>query len=378
MALPPVGPQPTELFANKTSLTPGFEYERKESKVKTDYKKKHRAPPPPTNFGQYKPKILSLDSSADVPVNRNALVKNNGNATTNGVMENSSSNRNAKPFLIGDKDTPMVLQSTPEDTAEVESKVSDLNIASDGVLFPPSDGTETRNPLFNMRTENTEPVERNGEPSGVFIPPPDYDEDETSFQFTGRVSGSAVHGDAQVYKDYTGEDFSQYLSDDEIDLNGVAMRKKRSSHATDRKSKTEAKRSQYKKRDSLPQKSSGKKKKSDSIKGESSLRNFTFADSKIGTVRQDSDNKRRSLSSLAEGFAEADVFVNSGSSYETFLRTRNGEVVSELTNENAVNKTEERSGRRHSYHSSHGKDTLWKKLTWKFKKHAQGFDLNKT
>nr|KAG5711793.1 hypothetical protein BaRGS_023557 [Batillaria attramentaria] len=242
-----------------------FEYEQKESKGNYDIKKKRRAPPPPTGLGQYKPKILSDDSLGNVPANRNSEEststaptrpprRSSGSQHQNGNAGNSGQ---VRALVMGDKDTPMVLHPSGDDAMEVDADDDESLLLRSDVVAVHEGGTETDNPLFNMRQDSIEEAEQTQEPEGVFIPAPDYDEEEKTIELTDEPEEDfdpSPRRGKKVYKEYAGEDFSQYLSDDETDPR-VELRRppRRPMHIMERKSKTEAKRPHYKKLISVSQ-----------------------------------------------------------------------------------------------------------------------------
>lgn len=427
-----------ELFVKAGTGNPtfgSFEYEQKESKGNYDIKKKRRAPPPPTGLGGYKPKILGEDPGfGNVPINRDRPDEGSSSGAPSGanrssVLDARSSNgAPARALIIGDHNTPMVLHPYEDDVRNMEAEVHGLVLRSD-VVAVHEGGTETENPLFGMRQCSTEehadgamfqvfgmrrnsadeyaeqPVHSNGtddttenplfgmrqnstedtpedeEPNGVFIPDPDYDEEEKTIVLAEEPEEDAAvsprhspRRGQKVYKEYAGEDFSQYLSDDEAD-SGIdhLRRQRRPMHIMERKSKTEAKRPHYKKRESLPPKLADNR-NSKGFGGSASLRDFTYADSKFATLRGGSDKKRNSLGSIPQD-GEAELFVNTGSSYETFLRTKNGEVMDNFSTDSGFET--DRGGHPGELPArySHSRDSVWKRMTWKLKKHVHVFDL---
>ena len=235
------------------------------------------------------------------------------------------------------------------------------------------------------------------EPEGVFIPAPDYDEEEKTMVLEEEEGDFDMNFDPRrkrdVYREYQGEDFAQYLSDED---NGADFTQTYTSrprrpppqpfkhHTTERKPKGENKRL-FKKRDAGVANTKHKKSPDKSISGSQSLRNFSYADSKFGTIN--GRNKRHSLPrSLSQEAEEADLFAETGSSYEQFLSHRNGDVNMSMDNDRPVSMLvddrpfgEAALGlpeRPPSYaRQSSKKDTLWKKLTWRFKQPKHSFDL---
>ena len=414
-ALPQRGLHVRELFVQNGpgSGAPSFQYAQKESRSSYDIKskKKNRAPPPPVGLGQYKPRILSGDSSVNVlndhvtsPVRPPRPSKGRGSASTaNNNNNNDDDGKDVdrtRPFIMGDKDTPMMLHPS-DDVRDVDLYLDDLALTSTGMPGHAGRQLGTDNPLFRLEEEEEEkekeeegssdaltpnglPHMTNGaeseETDGVYIPAPDYDEEEKTMVFPDepdeQESNSPQRG-KKVYKEYYGEDFAQYLSDEENGQGEVMRRPRRrgaAGHHAERKSKTEAKRPMYKKRDSLPSKG----KKDRGFSGTHSLRDFSFADSKFGTLTR--EKKRHSLPAVADDTADAELFVNTGDSYEHFLRSKNGEELGDVLTD--VPYGQGRAGFLPNAPPMYAgtaptKDSLWKKLTWKFKKQARrSFDLS--
>ncbi|XP_076462368.1 uncharacterized protein LOC143294776 [Babylonia areolata] len=442
-AIPHRGPHVRELFVKTgpaVAAVGPFEGDQSESRTSYDLggkRKRVGAPTPqPVGLGQYKPRILADNTDANIPLHHghpddprqpsNSRAPDSGADRSAGThQEGSHSHSHSRPFMVGDKDTPLVLHS-PSDTYGLERDVRALTVSpsreGEGMVIG------TSNPLFDLQETPTangdvsvsggkvrhyekrkdkkgekqrehreqhrelqhreqfrelqhreqqgelqhreqfrelQHREQHREPEGVYIPAPDYDEEEKTMIFSDEPDDDELSSEMsgkKIYREYYGEDFSQYLSDDENGLDDILHRHSRSSHMVDRKSKTEVKRNHYKKRDSL----AGKDKKDKGFQGSSSLRNFSYADSKFGTLT--ASHRRPSVNSLSEKTEEAELFVNTGSSYEHFLCSKNGEGPVE-------------AGVPHMPHTftrpAHKKDTLWKKLTWKFKKQPKnGFSVS--
>lgn len=423
-----------------------FQYDHKESKASYNIspKKKNRAPPPPSGLSQYRPKILTTDSHApgivaihheggqlltspsgnnevaSLPVRPPRLGKGQSSAdsTANGGVNSSS------PFIIGDKDVPMVLHAPDEDlSGDQERDIGDRQrlTSVDGMPGYESQGTE--NPLFRMQDGEEEEermdtgegsrasdsydvagdwdrVYQNGDIhhpakisdhrdklNGVYIPDPDYDEDEKTLVLEDEDGDLDLHLNPEdrgqkVYKEYHGEDFAQYLSDEDAPRDMLQTLKRPShsrshNHLADRKSKTEAQRPHFKKRDSVFSQGGagkGKNRERNSISGSHSLRDFSFNDSKFGTVTGGNNHKRHSLSltsSHDSASEEAEIFVETGNSYEQFLRHRNGQVPADGVGDNRSELVDAAHGLPEAppryARASGSRDSLWKKMTWKFK-----------
>jgi hypothetical protein len=249
------------------------------------------------------------------------------------------------------------------------------------------------------------------EPEVVFIPAPDYDEEEKTMMLEEEDGDpdlylDPAHRGQRVYREYQGEDFAQYLSDEDtpqMTQTLTARHRRFNMNGVERRAKTEAKRPHYKKRDSMLSpggghhhnhqhhksgKKHGKEKDNrDGFSGSHSLRDFSFADSKFGTVN--GRNKRHSLpQSLSSNHdlsaQEAEMFVETESSYEQFLHQRHGHaptmgtlhedaLVDDLPFGQAAHGLPEAPPK---YGRQNSKDGMWKKLTWKFKSRMQhSFDF---
>lgn len=445
-----------DLFSKGGSGLGGFQYANKESRssYNMDSKKKRRAPQPPAGLQQYKPKILSSDSTVNVPVHRSddTPVRPPRPSKNRGLGNASSSSdiNGSKPIVMGDKDVPMAFPGTEDDPEEINLNVSELNLTSHDLLSKGHDGgtdnplfhmhdessavpQHTDNPLFHMHNDTTIPQstgsplfdihdsnsavphpledsvlslhddslsaqapednllfsmqeeshsspqprsvsdhddteqrKKEEEPDGVYIPAPDYEEEEMMMAIPEEPEEDypgKQQRPTKVFKEYAGEDFGQYLSDDENGYEEILRRASRPNLQMDNRSKTEVKRPQNKKREPLPMKN--KKDKS----GFSSLRNFSYADSKFGTITGQKKNPNHA--SRPEGSKEAEMFVNTGDSYEQFLYSKNGEDPRQVGMDHS-------SG--HSASSgypgqAHSRDSVWKKFTWKMKKQVNSFDL---
>ncbi|XP_076439949.1 uncharacterized protein LOC143279720 [Babylonia areolata] len=421
-ALPQVSPA-GDLFNKGGPPFGSFEYNQKESRSSYDIgaKKKRRAPAPPSGLAQYKPKILSSDTSGDIPVPvstdspvappRPSRNRDGGKAAA----------REAGPIVMGDKNVPVVLppsQHDDDDPQHVDLNVSSLNLTShdvltdhhqdlgtDNPLFSTHDelspdsrssadnpvldthddnvttSQSTDNPLFSLHDEGVSGtqgrLESNSfedrkeqddtEPEGVYIPAPDYDEEELTMAIPEEADDGRRHSSrrsTRVYKEYDGEDFGQYLSDEENGYEEILRRASRPSIQIDHKSKTEVRRPHYKKRESLPLKN----KKDKGVSGFSSLRTFSYADSKFGTV---SGNRRQS--GLLSGPKEPEHFVNTAASYEQFLYGQNGGEVGPAGSELPSYRQEASPDHPPRVQS---RDSVWKKFTWKVKKQMNSFDLS--
>ncbi|GFR90119.1 hypothetical protein ElyMa_002559700 [Elysia marginata] len=256
--------------------------------------------------------------------------------------------------------------------------------------------------------------------SGVYIPEPDYDEDEQTLDFTSeetsdedaaerrervgsgngvRSSVSSQSGNVYSIPQYEGEDLSHYLSDDEADglpvspfdnpmpaptYNGKTKPKK----SVSKKSKPE----HFNPRPKLSQKHSlfkdssstngtlqskakrkGKAGKSGAQSAAfNSVRSFSYADSKYGTkgraagremmmVSPGGISHDRTFSSESEPVDDSDMFLsatNQASSYESFLRSRHGQSMPTESSDSGVEMAEDAGGEGGG---------VWKRLTWRLR-----------
>lgn len=180
---------------------------------------------------------------------------------------------------------------------------------------------------FSQKTNLQSSLEENDEP---FIPEPDYDEDEITIDFKNEDCDqvtSSINSGTLLYKDYEGEDFGQYISDEEehIENLGYTWRKNirhnypRQDHS--RKAKTEVKRQR------LSSQRSAQKlfKSAPKMKGSTmrqNLREFSFADAKISLANTVSQVYNNRYKKNTEVTAEDEQFLRSRHSYEQFLHNR--------------------------------------------------------
>ncbi|KAL8622468.1 hypothetical protein ACOMHN_034133 [Nucella lapillus] len=225
-------------------------------------------------------------------------------------------------------------------------------------------------PPLQSNSDHDDTAQRKGEePEGVYIPAPDYEEEEMMMSISEEPEEehpNSTDRPTRVFKEYAGEDFGQYLSDEENGYEEILRRASRPNLHADHKSKTEPKRPQNKKREPLPLKN----KKDKGVNGYSSLRNFSYADSKFGTI---SRQKNQTPVSRPEGNKEADIFVDTGASYEQFLYSKNGDhpgIEMDPSSKHPASSGQPEQAQH--------KDSMWKKLTWRVKKQMNSFDLTAT
>ena len=351
---------PANNFVSTTYSATGFSFDKKEDESKPKYKstKKTTAPPRP-KFGDYKPKILQVDSIVNVPISQKT--------PTSIVPKEKQNGFTAKPLIIGDKDVPIVIAPIEPNDDEVYTEIPDDSDSEAAMTIIHQNGQTTTNPLYdngdksshgnvvgsrrhnsgNKITHNTTKEEING----VSVPEPDYDEDEVTMEFDGE--GEMDQNDATknrenpAYKDFEGEDFSKYMND-EMECEPITYKKARNGRTGTR---TEGKR--YKKRDSRsPHTMFGTPTKNGKFKS-GSVRNYSVEDTKLG-LTVDGTVKGKSIKNG----------VNYGTSYESFLNSRHGTAV----DNGGVDSSRRDTSIEDSY-PMNGKQTLWKKFTWRLKRH---------
>ncbi|XP_013071711.2 uncharacterized protein LOC106058759 [Biomphalaria glabrata] len=427
------GPKIHEIFSN-AGKNIAFTYENQETKQQIQLSKKKNAVSGPgmKKFGGYKPKILSgqndfLSLQNDTP---NVSLGLSGNS----VSRTNQTLTKPKPWVIGDKNVPMVLAplSSEEDNdsvdvngnnhdnghindapndfghlyndqmRDVENSMRTQNIHSDTSTLisyssdhdqgvdnpaaslmsivdtlnageapekPPHINGKHHHPTVDLSHSNSVDVHVSEE---VFIPAPDYDEEERTLDFTSEDTddpdspeGGQRNPKARpLSKVYDGEDFSQYLSDD--DDNNVELRQKSNKNTLTRKSTSEAAKPKLNQKHLMfKQNTLGKNKRhsSGSVPGFNSVRHFSYADSKFGTKGRNT-SKSMAFTELTD---EGDVFLSANSqqgSYESFLRSRNGDVIPHReTSDSGLDMVEDG----HLAHQRNKGDTLWKKMTYRFK-----------
>lgn len=200
-----------------------------------------------------------------------------------------------------------------------ESKLSDNNRKKVTATVEP-DYLSQRN-LLNSNLMDNEYEE-------IYIPEPDYDEDEVTLSFKNEDFGntdSQENSPGQLFKNYEGEDFGKYLSDEEdiVDTNGYTWRKNiqyQTIKPTSQKANTEIKRNRPK----TPKTAQAMFKSAPKIKGNiirHNLRDFSYADTKISVKPANGKTESR-YQKKQEKFTDDDDFMRTKNSYEKFLSTR--------------------------------------------------------
>lgn len=283
--------------------------EQFERKARLNFNKSRPAPPPPgtqillPKIGNYKPKILLSRNNSkaaapkspydDVPPNEqqksheqtterkssssesnskcNIQTDEHGIYSTIDIMPDYDTNTTEtverKCMIIGDKDTPLVLESSyigddnenKTETQKVDNSVSSIpkNELEEDNLFGDHDnvvnvGEVVVNPIFEDKTKQTgesvdtvnekprHPYKKRrapGIPSSYvnrnrhnsqtshdsdeeypYIPEPDYEEEEATMNFDDVLNKDVYHAqrrDQKIIKEYEGEDFAKYMDEDE-------------------------------------------------------------------------------------------------------------------------------------------------------------------
>lgn len=159
----------------------------------------------------------------------------------------------------------------------------------------------------------------------LFIPEPDYDEDEFTIDFKSEDADKLAYNrnsGSTLYKDYEGEDFGQYLSDEDDQTEDIGFTwRKNIRHNYPRKARTEVKRQ----RSSNQKRAEKLFKSAPKMKGgtvRQNLREFSFADAKISlgkTFKEFSNNRYKKNTEVT---ADDEHFLRSRNSYEQFLGIR--------------------------------------------------------
>ncbi|KAH9515386.1 hypothetical protein Btru_014316 [Bulinus truncatus] len=430
------GPKVHEIFSNSAlGKNNAFVFRNQEQKqqIQLSSKKKNNAGQVQgmKKFGGYKPKILAGNN--DFLAIQNEAQDVSRDLATEYESRTNKTLTKPKPWIIGDKNVPMVLSnfSNEDDGDEIdvngnthvgevsgdfghyyddhirdiEKSMKTHSIHSDtstlishssdheqGMDNPAASLMSSMDTLHTLASDShneasDEPARVNGfhgydstdsdspghKVSGdPFIPAPDYDEEERTLDFASEDTDDPDSpGDSQrnpkirpLSKVYHGEDLSHYLTDEDEDR--VELRQKSNKSTLSRKSSSEtAKPKLAQKHSMFKQNPQGKNKRhsTGTNPGFSSVRNFSYADSKYGTKGR-SKSKNSPFTELTD---DADVFLTANaheSSYESFLRSRSGEAYPiPDCNDSGVD-----TGDDGSFTQQRGKnDTIWKKMTLRFK-----------
>lgn len=440
-------PKVQEIFSNPAlGKNNAFVFTEQETKQQIQLSKKKAASgngqmPIMKKFGGYKPKILGGETDFLALRKDDTLDALNQESRTNRLLTKP------QPWIIGDKNVPMVLAPLHDDDDDYtdengnnhengyddkpkngglysmsyssEDRVNDIghslrthSISSETSTLISNHSSEhiqgfdnpglrahssmsdtmstdtpeviTGNPNFtDRRSQGQEEID--GEiQEGVYIPAPDYDEEERTLDFNSEDTDDPDSNEESkkskelkakpLGKVYGGEDLSHYLTDDEVDENQVELRSNRKSQkgssSLGRKSNSDHQGAKLSQKHSLfKQQSQQSKNKRNSGKvvspGFNSVRSFSYADSKFGTTKNKSGSKHNlSFSELTD---DSETFLNTNthqSSYESFLRSRNGDAIPNTDlNDSGVEMGEDGT----LSHRKSKDDTLWKKMTLRLK-----------
>ncbi|XP_033736685.1 uncharacterized protein LOC117324953 [Pecten maximus] len=292
-------------------------------------------------------------------------------------------------------DNPGFVDNAPSD---VNQHFNDVNEFDD---IPPADY-----PLEEEEEDRPKPPPRkkkgktleNGE-GAPYIPVPDYDEGSTR-KFNGGPTDAPRH--EPIFEEFGGEDYSKYLSDEEDyefdtsltwrkEMKHKRYKAKNNKQGTAQRSKGRTAVQMRRPPDGpKPQQEirpiGTKSRKQLETVHESmrrnTIRDFTFADSKIGngTVRStvSTSAKGRYMKRNKE---RGRIVENEEGTYEDFLRNRHNENGSNSSNDSGIVPGEEINYHNHVFMHSQpklkdGKSSLWKKLTWKFKRNTSGYQMS--
>ncbi|XP_046338178.1 uncharacterized protein LOC124119636 [Haliotis rufescens] len=360
------GPHVRDLFIGQSSA--GFEYEGKEGKKKYNLNGKGKSGGF-SQLGAYKPKILSNDGIGNIAIDNSPKPEHSDRDKVGKVN---------KAFIIGDKDIPMTIEPSENIYSEIqETYTASSSDAGDQFRSNPIFNDSATSPTLHhgnvyreqrSQSRPSVPSERIG---GMDIPAPDYEEEEMTLDFEGDDLAHAKRR-SSIYKEFPGEDFSRYLSDDEEEyefdrpihtvrskppVSRKVLQKKESS-----KSRTEARRVEKPKRDSTKTLFKQNAKNS----GKTTLRYYSVNDTKLG-IGVDGTVRKQQKKSLRDG-------VPYESSYESFLQSRNGGPrwgSLESASSDSGHETGDDIKRGVKGRDKNG--TFWKKLTIKFKQ--TGYNL---
>ncbi|OWF47274.1 uncharacterized protein LOC110454547 [Mizuhopecten yessoensis] len=233
-----------------------------------------------------------------------------------------------------------------------------------------------------------------------YIPAPDYDERSTR-KFNGGPTDAPRH--EPIFEEFGGEDFSKYLSDEEdYEFDTSLTWRKEKNHKRYKGKNNGRGMGQRSKSGTLPQirkpqdgpkppqdvRPIGKKsqrpldKVHENMK-RNTIRQFTFDDSKMGngTVRSTASTSAKGRYMKRNKERGRIVEANEEGSYEDFLRNRHNENGSNSSNDSGIGPGGDIDYHNHVFMNSQpkikdGKSSLWKKLTWKFKRNTSGYQMS--
>ena len=234
----------------------------------------------------------------------------------------------------------------------------------------------------------------------------DFDEDECTLVFDDEDDGKAEDRHHRVYKEYQGEDFAQYLQDDENEAGnrhqstkGRHKKCKQRTPSTAQSSPSHSAGKPATTPDKFQHKKAGLKEKLTSVftltksdarsrylrgnRHPGNLQNFTYADSKMGTVESGSRRPRDVQSDIGEYSPkswwnkETISAKTLGSNSDIMVRPKKALSVSDLTSMTHVNGNVDQgysdfeSQRKDVMYGSKGKDKKNKKSTNIFRKFSK-------
>ena len=329
-------------------------------------KNRRKLPPLPTDMDNSRRPMIIGDKKTMV----NPRVENTRNSISNspdiepadtlshGYQMTCNPLYHSSTTTLNSESPPAPLRHALSSTDLDESSLDQIsqNMEEMSIEIPPElANTETQNPLFNADisestksqdipnqltvvatvesdylSQKTQLQSCSDESDEPFIPEPDYDEDEITIDFKSedcdKIS-SSINSGTLLYKDYEGEDFGQYISDEEehIENIGYTWRKNirhnypRQDHS--RKARTEVKRQRpTSQRTAQKLFKSAPKMKVSTVR--QNLRDFSFADAKISLGNAASHAYNNRYKKNTEVTAEDEQFLRSRHSYEQFLRSR--------------------------------------------------------
>ena len=257
-------------------------------------------------------------------------------------------------------------------------------------LPPPSEFSSAPSVDYTATTKpNLDTVNESEEP---YIPEPDYDEDEVTMSFDeyAEIPSRRPTGNdrPEMRPKFPGEDYSQYLSEDEDYFSDntftwrkdIHYRRKGSSQQGKQRPMSHPQKPAHRDR---PRKSHGNLKPVGKPKRDSkvehikrnTIRDFSFSDSKIGfgdrTVNSTSAKGRYEKRNKGRPRIEG-----SEGSYEEFLRMRQNENGSSSSADSGHDAGDDLYMQNSVFANSQPKQvrekkgSMWQRLTWRFKRHS--------
>ncbi|KAK3091265.1 hypothetical protein FSP39_018436 [Pinctada imbricata] len=279
------------------------------------------------------------------------------------------------PIDIEDENKDDIIDDTPIPPPRRKNKPAPARPAS----MPPMEYPVKPAPRLDSVSETEEP----------YIPEPDYDDDvaETKYSKYSEVprKPSLDNQRSNNFSKFTGEDYSQYLSDDEDYFSdhtytwrkNIQYRRKGPSQTGKQRPISHPQKGGGSRKPQGGLKPLGKTKhdpKMESIK-RNTIRDFSFSDSKIGygdrTVKSTSAKGR-----YEKRNKERPRIDGSEGSYEEFLRMRSNENGSSSSADSGHDTGDDMYLQNNVFANSQPrqvrerKGSMWQRLTWKFKRHS--------